>query len=246
MILTTMLVAMLMLALPVLADDDDKPIRLINVTGNPESCERGVPVADITVAYDVPGEITLVSQAYTEVFNETQTFGTTTGGGQLFGTVIDAPTLPENSMISYTFTNGDPNVKVGVMVNCTTGDVYPGGTLGPDGRFDAGDDMPLVIYPRLDAEDNLILDFYVVTGPDNRRGRLLTRVSHSTLTAVPENPEQNTEVAVIGANLATLYRLTDGRWQLNLAPDAEGKVKVVRFTNIPPTQLVRDDFEPPR
>jgi hypothetical protein len=235
---------LVMLAAPVLADDSPQ-IEIVGAQGNAESCEEGVPVANLTVAYHIPGEIVLYGQAFTELYNERLELGTTPGGGAQFNTVVDAPTVPENTLIYYTFTDDEVHHKAGVAVNCTTGEVFSGGTLLPDGRFDAGHDLSILIYPRLDQFDEPYLDFYAVLRRDDgdRRGRLLTRLTADIFAELPEQPERNMPVAVIGQEQATLYLLADGNFQLNLAADHEGKIKVVVFDGIQPTEITRRDFE---
>jgi hypothetical protein len=233
-----------LLAVPVLADDEHD-IEIIDAQGNPESCEEGVPVADLTVAYHIPGEIVLYGQAFTNLYNERLELGTTPGGGAEFNTVVDAPTVPENTLIYYTFADGEDHHKAGVAVNCTTGEVFPGGTLMRDGRFDAGDDMPILIYPQLDEFDQPYLEFYAVRRHDegDERGRLLTRLTADVFAELPEEPERTIRVAMIGMDHSMLYLMADGNFQLHLAPDYEGKVKVVVFDGIQPTEITRLDFE---
>jgi hypothetical protein len=225
------------------AQTDPAPVELVSAIGSPNSCASGTPNVDITVRFNNPGEITVLGQAFTELYNSVTVVGPTSGGGQLFNTVIDPPTLPDNTLVSFTISNGNPEQKVGVTINCTTGEVFPGGFLDPDGRLDLGDDLRIVVYPRLDRQNRPFLDFYRAEGEQSRRGRLVLRLNADRIAAVPERPTQNTLIAGIDNGAAELYRLTDGRFQLNFAPDAEGKVRVVTFNGIPPTLLTRTEFQ---
>jgi hypothetical protein len=246
--LLTLLVVMTLLPAVVSAQDPVPPVSMVSATGNANSCQQGVPIANLTVRYNAPGEITLVTQAFSQFLNDTVVIRATAGGGDTFNTVVDAPNLPPNTLVSFTFTTGDWNQRDGVTVNCTTGEVLGGGVLERDGRFAAGDDMPLLIYPRIDLNNRPFLDFYdVVRREDGTdvRGPLLERLLSAVFDALPEEPTATVEVAVIGGGRAILYQLAGGGFQLNLAPDFEGKVKAVRFDGIPPTTITRLDFQLP-
>ena len=57
---------------------------------------------------------------------------------------------------------------------------------------------------------------------------------------VEEPPEINTEIMTVD-NVA-LYVLTTGEFQLNIGPDEEGKVRVVIFNGLPPTNVYSYDY----
>jgi hypothetical protein len=232
---------------PALAQNPPPPVRITSATGNPNSCRLGTPIASITATFDIAGDITLVTQAFSLV-NKTEVIRPTAGGGDSINLVVDAPDLPDNTLIAFTVHNGDPVYKAGVTVNCTTGEVFGGGVLGPDGRFDMGDDMPIVLFPRLDRNNKPYLEVWTVVGSEGNRSlvRRTDRIDNDTISTMPDDGQPNVALQTIGNGLATLYRLSDGTYQLNFVPDFEGKVKVVMFNGVPPTRIVREDFEPPR
>lgn len=67
-------------------------------------------------------------------------------------------------------------------------------------------------------------------------------VSKEMLDALPENPEVNLEIARTDNGQIVFYKLTTGEYQVNIGPDSEGKVQVVIFDGIPPTNVYRRDF----
>lgn len=216
------------------------PVELVAVDGFANSCGGTPIVAGFTVRYNVPGNITVRAQAWGEYYDVTSNLGPTAGGGAVHQFAMNSPRLPANTVVQYTISNGDPATAVYVAVQCTTGAVINRRIVGLDGRLLAGDDLPVVIYPSLDRNGNPILVFFTVDA--NGRGRRSLTVTHAMLSALPARPATNTRIASTPDGLATLYRLTTGEYQVNFAPDAEGKVRVVVFDALSPTRVRRQDI----
>jgi hypothetical protein len=108
--------------------------------------------------------------------------------------------------------------------------------------------MPIVLFPKLDRNNKPYLEVWTVVGSEGNRSlvRRTDRIDNDTISTMPDDGQANVALQTIGNGLATLYRLSDGTYQLNFVPDFEGKVKVVMFNGVPPTRIVREDFEPPR
>ncbi len=217
-------------------------VNIIGVDGFANGCDAGINLAGFTVRFDVAGDVTINAQAYTEFLDETTVIGATSGGGDQVSFTINAPfALPENTVVQFTITNGDPDNADYVAVNCTTGEVYLERLLGADGRLLAGDDLPVVIFPRIDRNGNAFLDFYSAY-PTLYRGLRTLQIDSDTIAELPENPSQNIELGTTRDGLATVYYLTSGEFQVNFAPDEEGKVRVVIFDGLSPTRIVRADY----
>ena len=214
-------------------------VELAGIDGFANGCDPGINVAGFTVRFNVAGDVTVRAQAYTDFYDDTVVIGATGGGGALVSFTMNAPALPEHTVIQYTISNGDPDNAIYVSVDCTSGTHYLERLLGADGRLYAGEDLPVVIYPKLDRDGNPYLDFYSVDA--NSRGRRTLRVTAAMIEAAGERPTRNTQLGVTRDGWATLYRLTSGEFQVNYLPDFEGKVRVVRFDAVSPTRVVRDD-----
>jgi hypothetical protein len=88
----------------------------------------------------------------------------------------------------------------------------------------------LAVYPGRDSEGNVILNIYGVDADGN--GYYLFSISPSDF---GDAPDENTELKTVGN--VTLYQLTTGELQLNIGPDAEGKVQVIIFDGLPPSVI---------
>ncbi len=195
-------------------------------------------MAALTVA--LLASVTVRSQAYGDFLDDTAVVGPTAGGGAIVQFTMNARTLPENTVVQYTISNGDPDTAIYVSVNCTTGAHFLQRLLGYDGRLYAGEDLPVVIYPNLDRNGNPFLEFYTFYQPD--RSRLTLRVTAQTIANLPANPTSPVLVGTTRDGLATLYYLPSREFQVNYAPNDEGKVFVVIFDRISPTRIRRADY----
>lgn len=88
----------------------------------------------------------------------------------------------------------------------------------------------------------------LVLGVDHETGkpREAIRVNSKVLDKLPEFPEENTLIDQYYE--FALYKLTSGEYQLNVGPDAEGKVFVVQVVGCPATEVHESTYvaEPPQ
>jgi len=95
------------------------------------------------------------------------------------------------------------------------------------------------IYNSQDDDGNPSLDVYGID--DEGEGYYAFTITEADLAPFADNPpEENTEIMTVG-NVA-LYVLTTGEYQLNIGPDEEGKVRVVIFNGLPPTNVYSYDY----
>lgn len=83
-------------------------------------------------------------------------------------------------------------------------------------------------------------------GLDGTTGFAVVTLSAEELAALPETPEENTLIAT-GTEATywgevNVYQLTTGEIQVNVGPDAEGKVRVTIYDAIPPTRVYGYEF----
>lgn len=238
LLLFSLVLLALLIVLP--ASAQPLPIELAGVDGFKNSCDPGINVGGITVRVNQPGTVRLRGQAYADYYNETTVIGHSSGGGELVSFTANAPKLPENSVVQYTVTVDNSSDAVYVAFNCTTGQFFLERVLGSDGRLYAGEDLPVVIYPKLTRSGEPFLDFYTVNA--NGRGERSLRVSAETLADLPEKPARNTRIASTRDGLATLYKLTSGEFQVNYLPNEEGRIYVVIFDSVSPAHIYRADY----
>lgn len=82
-----------------------------------------------------------------------------------------------------------------------------------------------------------------IWGIDDQGAGFLAFVVHSeTLNALPDHPTEAILIDSTPDGTYAFYKLTTGEYQLNIGPDIEGKVQVVIFDGIPPTNVYRRDF----
>lgn len=72
------------------------------------------------------------------------------------------------------------------------------------------------------------------------QGQLLLKSTLSEIQRVAAKPTEATLIET--ANGVSLYRLTSGEFQINIGPDAEGKVEVHIFSRMPTRLAYRRDF----
>jgi hypothetical protein len=83
-------------------------------------------------------------------------------------------------------------------------------------------------------------------GLDGATGFAVVTLPAEELAALPETPEENTLIAT-GTETTywgevNVYQLTTGELQVNVGPDAEGKVRVTIYDAIPPTRVYGYEF----
>jgi hypothetical protein len=104
-----------------------------------------------------------------------------------------------------------------------------------DGRL-PGSGTEAVVYAEDDGIEIWAID-------DNSQGTRVLFVSTEELASLPANPEQNTLIAATDDGQFALYKLTTGEYQINIGPDAEGKIRVMIFDAIPPTNVYGYDLQ---
>lgn len=106
--------------------------------------------------------------------------------------------------------------------------------VASDGRFCYGAGAaPVAMYAV-----NGGLDIYQINANDE--GVLVIRITRAELDALPANPAQNLEIASV--NGISFYKLTDGQYQVNVGPLADGKVHSCVFGDIPDKTPVLNSY----
>lgn len=95
------------------------------------------------------------------------------------------------------------------------------------------------VYTNVDKNDKcdiLILDI----NPDDGSPTLAIRATARQLAKLDDFPEEN--VLIDQYYEISLFKLTSGEYQVNVGPDAENKVKVLRFTGCPATEVDESEY----
>ncbi|MFW5749050.1 MAG: hypothetical protein ACOCYT_05500 [Chloroflexota bacterium] len=236
---------LLLTALSTPAGASGGAVELVGIDGFAGGCDPAINLAGITARFNTgPTTVKVRAQAYTDYLDEVTVIGPTAGGGAEIAFTINTPPdvpLPENTVVQFTIGNDDFSEAVYVSVNCTTGAVFLERLLGSDGRLLAGENLPVVIFPMLNRDLEPFLEFWRVNPAQNYQGRLVRTFNADTLAAT-DGTDQNVRVGSTPDGLATLYRLSTGEWQVNYAPNEEGKVYVVIFDALSPTSIRRADY----
>lgn len=87
------------------------------------------------------------------------------------------------------------------------------------------------------TDDSCAIDIWLVEGDSGRR---YVRVTSAQLAKLPEFPEHNMLIRERGP--VALYKLTSGEYQVNVGPDAEGKVYTTTFTGCPAENVYEGNF----
>lgn len=123
--------------------------------------------------------------------------------------------------------------------NCS-GSVCTVGTCGAttnddDGRINRRmGDLIDALYVRTDSEGKPSLHVYSIN--DDSLGTYMGMFAYSDFAAyLSEAPAVNTKIKTV--DKSTLYALATGEFQINIGPDAEGKITSLIFRGIPPRGL---------
>lgn len=220
------------------------PVELLAVDGFTDGCDPANNLAGFRLRYNTgPTDVTIRAQAWTDFLDETTVVFPTPGGGTEVAFTINTPpdvTLPQDTVVQFTIGGTDLSDPVYVAVNCSTGAYFLERLLDDDGRLFAGDDLPIVVFPKLDHDGDPFLEFW--QSDDGVTGRRVRVVSAATLADLPETPEAPIRVTTTPGGLATLYKLPSGEFQVNYLPNEEGKVYVVIFDALSPTSVRRADY----
>ncbi len=82
------------------------------------------------------------------------------------------------------------------------------------------------------------IDLWLLEGGQGRRH---IRVTTRDLARFPENPTEN--ILIRQRTVIALYRLAGGEFQVNVGPDADGKVYVINFTGCPAQNVRETNFQ---
>ena len=144
--------------------------------------------------------------------------------------------------------NGDVNYTPFLTAPPPACSMAGGGTSGnaslptpPDDRINwQHGDTDAVVYPAQDDAGNPALHVYCLDAAGN--AFLGLNVTQDDIDAYPAQPDTNVEVARNDDCPVSFHILTTGEYQVNIGPDAEGQVREVIFTGLPPSDVYFDDF----
>ena len=94
-----------------------------------------------------------------------------------------------------------------------------------------------VFYPRQDDKVDPVLQIYCID--ERGKGWLADIITQEMFDKAPAKPAANTKVGetnVCGVPIK-FYVLTTGEYQINIGPDYEGKMDVIVFAGLPPTNI---------
>ena len=141
-----------------------------------------------------------------------------------------------NTGVTYT-----PFLTASPFPDCA---IASGGTsipVPPDHRINwRHGDTDAVLYAAQDDAGNPALHVYCLNAAGD--AFLGFAVTQDDLDAYPEQPDTNVEVARNDDCPVSFHILTTGEYQVNIGPDAEGQVREVIFTGLPPADVYFDDF----
>jgi hypothetical protein len=129
----------------------------------------------------------------------------------------------------------DPGVKSpAYFLDCATGSITTM-AAARDARLNYGaGDLLAALYMGTDSTGQPTIDVYQIVAPS--KGSFIGGFEKALFTPyIDAPPAANTLLARIGQT--SLYALTSGEFQINIGPDAEGKIARVLFRSFPPTNI---------
>ena len=182
-----------------------------------------------------------------------------TGVFDLGGVVFETAPYPHSSSANYTFTiyasspdvmagmayfyvTDDPAIRTSVYVlDCAGPSMYLSGSAGGDDRLNwAHGDLLNVLYSRWDEQGNPEIGVYTLD--EASEGVLAGHFAYSDFKPyLGQPPQQNTLIGKVSQS--SLFVLTTGEFQINIGPDAEGKVYSIILDTLPPTRVYYRDIE---
>jgi hypothetical protein len=172
--------------------------------------------------------------------------GTVVGGGTpVSGTFRPVSALSafngQSAAGTWTLVVGDSAEVQPLCFKSFTLDINGASGSGAEVRDDRinwkhGDDYA-AIYPRKDAKGNPILNIFCIDAKGN--GLFGYTLTQEMFNKAPAKPDKNTLVGETSVCRVPIkfYVLTSGEYQINIGPSAEGKVDVIVFTGLPPTNI---------
>lgn len=103
-----------------------------------------------------------------------------------------------------------------------------------------GENARLKLFVVDEGTANPVLAFYRVN--EDASGTLIFFIPSSDLADLPANPDAPIEIYRSENGVYGFYKLPSGEYQVNAGPDAEGKVDVINFTGVPPTNVRRSQY----
>jgi hypothetical protein len=163
-------------------------------------------------------------------------------------TVSASSTTPIDFAVSFNQPTTGATLTVGLgseaasvyEIDCSTLTINALGTAeGRDDRMNFGKgDLLNVIYARTDAIGKPVIHVYSVDGDTGVYAGVFDYALFELYLDTP--PTRNTKIGSVDSS--TLYALSSGEFQINIGPDAEGKIAVIIFEGLPPkvvrTQLI--------
>lgn len=112
---------------------------------------------------------------------------------------------------------------------------FGGGNFGPDGRINRSHgDLTSALYAASDKSGKPTIRVYDIAADSS--GILRGDYAYELFQPYLNNPPSaNTVLATLGKT--TLIALTTGEFQINVGPDAEGKIHEVTFSGLPPRNI---------
>jgi hypothetical protein len=128
------------------------------------------------------------------------------------------------------------------LVNCG-GDEEPVVTPEPDdGRFCfAPGEARAAVYTFADSVGGVGLTIWAIDA--SNRGEPVITIDSAQLRALPDRPRVNTLISQSLFNNVKFYKLTNGKFQINVGPAGEPKIHICVFDGIPATEQNVFTFE---
>ncbi len=105
-------------------------------------------------------------------------------------------------------------------------------------------DLDVQIFNGTDDNGNPTLQIYALN--DEGDGTLALEITQDIIAPYIDNPpSENTTLMTSENGKVTLYILDTGELQINSGPDSEGKIHVLIFDGIPPTNIYGYTIDPP-
>jgi hypothetical protein len=105
-------------------------------------------------------------------------------------------------------------------------------------------DLDVQMFNGTDDDGNPTLQIYALN--DEGDGTLALEITQDIIAPYIDNPpSENTALLTIADGKVTLYILDTGELQINSGPDDEGKIHVLIFDGIPPTNIYGYVIDPP-
>jgi hypothetical protein len=101
---------------------------------------------------------------------------------------------------------------------------------------------PYALYTPTEIDETCSIDIWSVEA--DGQGKRALKFTSADLAKLPDPEEIENYVMVKSTKNAfiTLYKLSTGQYQINVGPDAEGKVYTIDFAGCPPSDVTESTF----